>query len=213
MKNYIPLHVHSHYSLLDGLSKPKQIARRCKKIGVKSCAITDHGSISGAVQIHQTLKSNGIKPILGCELYLSFDDSNIKTPENSKLTHFLVLAKNLEGWKNLIRIVSESNNPNNYYRKPRLSVDKLQEVVKGKNLIAFCGHMGSYIPDLIENNPDNYQKLCLSFVDQMKDIFGKDNFFLETQLMDQEYMPKQLELTETIRKIASNFLTSFCEFK
>lgn len=203
MKNYIPLHVHSHYSLLDGLSKPKQIARRCKKIGVKSCAITDHGSISGAVQIHQTLKSNGIKPILGCELYLSFDDSNIKTPENSKLTHFLVLAKNLEGWKNLIRIVSESNNPNNYYRKPRLSVDKLQEVVKGKNLIAFCGHMGSYIPDLIENNPDNYQKLCLSFVDQMKDIFGKDNFFLETQLMDQEYMPKQLELTETIRKIAS----------
>ena len=203
MKNYIPLHVHSHYSLLDGLSKPKQIARRCKKIGVKSCAITDHGSISGAVQIHQTLKSSGIKPILGCELYLSFDDSNIKTPENSKLTHFLVLAKNLEGWKNLIRIVSESNNPNNYYRKPRLSVDKLQEVVKGKNLIAFCGHMGSYIPDLIENNPDNYQKLCLSFVDQMKDIFGKDNFFLETQLMDQEYMPKQLELTETIRKIAS----------
>lgn len=203
MKNYIPLHVHSHYSLLDGLSKPKQIARRCKKIGVKSCAITDHGSISGAVQIHQTLKSSGIKPILGCELYLSFDDSNIKTPENNKLTHFLVLAKNLEGWKNLIRIVSESNNPNNYYRKPRLSVDKLQEVVKGKNLIAFCGHMGSYIPDIIKNNPDNYQKLCLSFVDQMKDIFGKDNFFLETQLMDQEYMPKQLELTETIRKIAS----------
>jgi DNA polymerase III subunit alpha len=203
MKNYIPLHVHSHYSLLDGLSKPKQIARRCKKIGVKSCAITDHGSISGAVQIHQTLKSSGIKPILGCELYLSFDDSNIKTPENSKLTHFLVLAKNLEGWKNLIKIVSESNNPNNYYRKPRLSIDKLQEVVKGKNLIAFCGHMGSYIPDIIKNNPDNYKKLCLSFVDQMKDIFGKNNFFLETQLMDQEYMPKQLELTETIRKIAS----------
>ncbi len=203
MKNYIPLHVHSHYSLLDGLSKPKQIARRCKKIGVKSCAITDHGSISGAVQIHQTLKSSGIKPILGCELYLSFDDSSIKTPENSKLTHFLVLAKNLEGWKNLIRIVSESNNPNNYYRKPRLSVNKLQEIVKGKNLIAFCGHMGSYIPDIIANNPDNYQKPCLNFVDQMKDIFGKDNFFLETQLMDQEYMPKQLELTETIRKIAS----------
>ena len=203
MKNYIPLHVHSHYSLLDGLSKPKQIARRCKKIGVKSCAITDHGSISGAVQIHQTLKSNNIKPILGCELYLSFDDSNIKTPENSKLTHFLVLAKNFEGWKNLIRIVSESNNPNNYYRKPRLSIDKLQEVVKGKNLISFCGHMGSYIPDLIANNPDNYQKLCLNFVDQMKDIFGKENFFLETQLMDQEYMPKQKELSEKIRALAA----------
>ena len=74
MKNYIPLHVHSHYSLLDGLSRPNQIADRCHKIGVKSCAITDHGSISGAVQIHTTLKAKKIKPILGCELYLSFGD-------------------------------------------------------------------------------------------------------------------------------------------
>lgn len=201
MKNYVPLHVHSHYSLLDGLSKPKQIARRCNAIGVKSCAITDHGSISGAVQMYQTLKSSGIKPILGCELYLSFDDSRVKTPENSKLTHFLVLAKNLQGWKNLIKIVSESNNPDNYYRKPRLSVDRLQQVADSQNLIGFCGHMGSYIPDLISRHPDDYKKLCLNFVDQMKDIFGKENFFLETQLMDQEYMPEQKDLSERIRNL------------
>lgn len=201
MKNYIPLHVHSHYSLLDGLSRPNQIADRCHKIGVKSCAITDHGSISGAVQIHTTLKAKKIKPILGCELYLSFGDCADKTKSNLDLTHFLVLAKNLEGWKNLITIVSASNNPENYYRKPRLCIDKLADLVSHNNLVAFCGHMGSYIADLIIQNPDNYKKHCIDFIDKMKEIFGRDNFFLESQLMDQEYMTKQIELTEIIRTL------------
>lgn len=203
MKNYIPLHVHSHYSLLDGLSRPNQIADRCHKIGVKSCAITDHGSISGAVQIHTTLKAKKIKPILGCELYLSFGDCTDKTKSNLDLTHFLVLAKNLEGWKNLIKIVSASNDPENYYRKPRLCVDKLADLVSHNNLVAFCGHMGSYVADLIIKNPDNYKKHCIDFIDKMKDIFGQDNFFLESQLMDQEYMTKQIELTEIVRSLGA----------
>ena len=203
MKNYIPLHVHSHYSLLDGLSKPEQIANRCNRIGVNSCAITDHGSISGAVQMYSALKAKNIKPILGCELYLAFNDSSVKTKDNIKLTHFLVLAKNLKGWKNLIKIVSASNSEENYYRKPRLSIDKLKVLVNGKNLIAFCGHMGSYLPDLIEQHPDNYKKHCLSFIDEMKDIFGNENFFLESQLMDQEYMPKQIELSNIMKDLSS----------
>ena len=202
MKTYIPLHVHSHYSLLDGLSKPKQIANRCNKIGVSSCAITDHGSISGAVQIYSALKAQNIKPILGCELYLSFNDSSIKTKENIDLTHFLVLAKNLKGWQNLIQIVSASNNEENFYRKPRLSIDKLKDIMVGNDLIGFCGHMGSYIPDLIERHPDNYKKHCLNFIDEMKEIFGKENFFLESQLMDQEYMPRQIELSNIVRDLA-----------
>ena len=136
MKKYVPLHVHSHYSLLDGLSKPNQIADRCSNIGVKSCAITDHGTISGSVQFYQAIKSKGIKPIIGCELYISNEDSTIKTKENSDLSHFLVLAKNLQGWKNLIRIVSESNNANNFYHKPRLDFDKLKDLVDG-NLMVF----------------------------------------------------------------------------
>ena len=99
MKKYIPLHVHSHYSLLDGLSKPAQIAQRCVDIGVESCAITDHGTISGAVQFYQAMKSKNIKPVLGCEIYVSHQDSTIKSKENSKLSHFLLLSKNLKGWK------------------------------------------------------------------------------------------------------------------
>jgi DNA polymerase III subunit alpha len=82
MKTYVPLHVHTHYSLLDGLSKPKDIVKRCLDIGVSSCAITDHGSISGAVQFYSQLKSNNIKPLLGCELYVSKDSCKFKRMEN-----------------------------------------------------------------------------------------------------------------------------------
>ena len=74
MKKYIPLHVHSMYSLLDGLSKPEQIADRCEEIGVKSCALTDHGNIAGAIKFYSAMKKRGIKPILGCELYICDDD-------------------------------------------------------------------------------------------------------------------------------------------
>ena len=99
MKIYTPLHVHSHYSLLDGLSKPSQIAQRCTDIGLSSCALTDHGSIGGTVQFHQTMLENKIKPILGCEIYVCKGDPLIKTPENRDLSHFLLLAKNKKGWK------------------------------------------------------------------------------------------------------------------
>ncbi len=200
MKNYSCLHAHSHYSLLDGLSKPKQMADRCNKTGITSCALTDHGSISGTVQFYQSMKKSGIKPILGCELYISENDSNIKTKENSKLSHFIVLAKNLKGWKSLIQIVSESNNENNFYHKPRLDFDKLAKFLDG-NIIGFCGHLGSSIANIIDANKDDYIKPCLNFIDKMKNIFGNDNFFLETQLMDVQNLPMQTDLTDAIRRL------------
>lgn len=200
MKNYIPLHVHSHYSLLDGLSKPSQIAERCSKIGVKSCAITDHGTISGSVQFYQAVKSKGIKPIIGCEIYVSKNDSTIKTKENNDLSHFLLLAKNYDGWKTLIKIVSETNNKDNFYHKPRLSFDKLAPLLDG-NIIGFCGHLGSSLSDLIQDTKTEIDKVGTEFVSKMKSMFGKENFFLETQLMDQENSPDQIEMTEHIRRI------------
>ena len=114
MKKYTPLHVHTHYSLLDGLSKPESIAQRCSKLGMSSCAITDHGTIYGCIQFYSTMKSHGIKPILGTELYLCEDSPEVKDASNKKLSHIVLLAKNLQGWKNLINIVSHSNKPENY---------------------------------------------------------------------------------------------------
>ena len=99
MKKYTPLHVHSHYSLLDGLSKPEDIANRCLEIEATSCAITDHGSISGCVKFHSAMKKKKIKPILGCELYISDEDASIKNPKNK---NFLTSSgENCTGWQNL----------------------------------------------------------------------------------------------------------------
>lgn len=185
---------------MDGLSKPAQIATRCQSLGLKSCAITDHGSISGAVQFYKSLKAKNIKPILGCELYISNDDSSIKNKENAKLTHFIVLAKNKQGWHNLISLVSESNNKDNFYHKPRLSFDKLAPYLDG-NILGFCGHLGSTLAHKIMQDPDNATKIGIEFIAKMKDIFGKDNFFLESQLMDQDNLPQQIALTNIIRDL------------
>lgn len=201
MKKYIPLHVHSHYSLLDGLSKPTQIANRCEQIGVSSCALTDHGSISGSVQFHKEIKSKGIKPILGCEIYISELDSNIKTKENNNLSHFIVLAKNKNGWKKLIKLISETNSIDNFYHKPRISFDKLAQFA-GNDMIGFCGHLGSTIANIIQNNPSDFKNKCINFISQAKTIFGEDNFFLESQLMDQENIKYQIELTNIIRDLS-----------
>ena len=107
--SWTPLHLHTHYSLLDGLSKPSQVAERCSNLGYDSCALTDHGTISGAVSFTQEMKKKNIKPILGCEFYLSQQDCTIKTDENRSLSHLCVLAKNKKGWDNLIQAVSKSN--------------------------------------------------------------------------------------------------------
>lgn len=203
MKTYSALHVHSHYSLMDGLSKPQQIADRCTRAGIKTCAITDHGSISGSVQFFQAMKNKNIKPILGCEIYVCEQQSNIKNKTNSDLSHFLLLAKNYAGWKTLINIISESNTEDNFYHKPRLDFDTLQKFLDG-NIIGFCGHLGSVLADKIQTTSQNdIGKTGIEFVAKMKDVFGIDNFFLETQLMDQEFSPDQIEMTEHIRRIGS----------
>ena len=194
----------SHYSLLDGLSKPAQIAERCASIGVKSCAITDHGSISGAVQFYQAMKSKKIKPILGCEIYVCEQDAKIKTKENGDLSHFLLLAKNLKGWKTLVNIISETNLESNFYHKPRIDLESLRNLLDG-NIIGFCGHLGSTIADIISNTKDNVEikKAGVNFVAKMRDLFGQDNFFLEAQLMDREHSAQQIEMTSHIRDLAS----------
>lgn len=204
MKTYIPLHCHSMYSLLDGLSKPSQMAERCLEIGANACALTDHGNISGAIKFHKEMTRNKIKPILGCEIYISHDSATIQSKENKELSHFIVLAKNLEGWKKLINLVSESNRSDLFYHKPRVDLDILSNFVDG-NMIGFCGHLGSFLADKIinENNQiiKDWESVGVSTIERLKNIFGKDNFFLEAQLMDKDNTPLQIELTDIIRKL------------
>ena len=100
--SWVPLHMHTHYSLLDGLSKPSQVANCCTEFGYSACAITDHGTISGAVAFTQAMQKKNIKPIIGCEFYLSQQSCKIQDKSNRQLSHLVVLAKNHQGWLNLI---------------------------------------------------------------------------------------------------------------
>lgn len=200
--NYIPLHCHSMFSLLDGLSKPEQIAQRCKEIGASACALTDHGNIAGAIKFYSAMKNAGIKPILGCELYICEQSPAIKEKENRSLSHFIILAKNYQGWKDLIKIISESNKPEYYYHKPRLNLDTLGELNSG-NLLAITGHLGSTLADAILDEytlKPNWLELGVSHVNKLKQLFN-NHIFLEAQLMDKDNLTVQEDLTNAIRKI------------
>jgi DNA polymerase-3 subunit alpha len=192
---------------LDGLSKPHQIANRCLEIGATSCALTDHGSISGAIQFYSEMNKKGIKPILGCEIYVCDQDASIKTKENGKLSHLLILAKNLNGWKDLIKVISISNYGDNFYKKPRLDLDTLGSIIS-KNMLCITGHLGSSLANTILDNDhisSDSHKNSNNHLNKLIDVFGRENIFLESQLIDQENLPIQVPLTSYIRDLGKKF--------
>lgn len=205
--SYIPLHVHSHYSLLDGLSKPDQIADRCNELGIKSCALTDHGNICGAIQFYQKMKKAGIKPILGIEFYICQQSATIQSKENADLSHMVVLCKNKEGWATLIEAVSKSNSPDYFYYKPRLSLKELA-TFDCSNFICITGHPGSVIADDITENQilkKNAEEIFVSKLSELESIFGKENVFIECQLIDKELNPIQSILTNFYRNMKQKY--------
>ena len=175
MSEFTHLHLHTEYSLLDGACDVKKLVDRVAALGQKSVAMTDHGNIYGAVHFFDAAKEKGIKPILGCELYVcKAEDHRADTP-NDQYNHLLVLAENEEGYRNLIRLTSEAS-LNGFYRKPRVSKKCLAENAKG--LIGFSGCLsGELCEALVANQYENAANVAL----QYQDIFGKGNFFLEIQ--------------------------------
>lgn len=206
MKFYNPLHCHSTYSLLDGLPQPKAMADRCIEINATACALTDHGNIAGAVKFYTEMRKRKIKPILGCEIYVCHGDPTDQSKDNKELSHFLLLAKNYQGWQDLIRIVSESNRPDFFYHKPRINLDRLGALLTG-NIIGYCGHLGSYMADkILDNNKlsADWKNIGTQEIGKLKDLFGRDNFFLEAQLMDRDNNPLQVILTDSIRELGKH---------
>lgn len=205
--NWTPLHLHSHYSILDGLSKPNDIASICAKNGYNACALTDHGTISGSVSFIKECKKKNIKPILGCELYVSYLPATIQDKNNKKLSHLVVLAKNYKGWKNLIKLVSRSNDEELFYYKPRIDLDILKEYAD--DLIAFSGHPGSELANCLfkENRlsqdirPDAVE-VGIKKAEQFRDIFGKDNFFIEIQLIDKDVFKTARIIADILREVS-----------
>src|SRR5258708_5431577 len=136
--NWVNLHQHSYYSLLDGLPKPADIASRAKELGMEAIALGDHGAVTVAAAFMKACKKESIKGVNANEFYLCDKEPEIKDASNRQLSHLVVLAKNRDGWKNLIRATSESNKPEFFYYRPRLNLEKLASF-SGGNFICFSG--------------------------------------------------------------------------
>ena len=175
MSEFTHLHLHTEYSLLDGACDVYKLVDRVAKLGQKAVAMTDHGNIYGAVHFFNAAKEKGIKPILGCELYVcKAEDHRAETP-NDQYNHLLVLAENEEGYRNLIRLTSEAS-LHGFYRRPRVSKKYLAENAKG--LIGFSGCLSGELCEALLAG--EYEKAKAS-AGQYQDIFGKGNFYLEIQ--------------------------------
>jgi DNA polymerase-3 subunit alpha len=175
MSEFTHLHLHTEYSLLDGACDVYKLVDRVAALGQKSVAMTDHGNIYGAVHFFDAAKKKGIKPILGCELYICKNEDHRAPGDGDENNHLLVLAQDEEGYRNLVRITSEAS-LHGFYRKPRVSKQYLAEHAKG--LIGFSGCLsGELCEHLVAGQ---YEKARASAV-QYQDIFGKGNFYLEIQ--------------------------------
>ncbi len=190
------LHVHSEYSLLDGACRIKGLVGRAKELGQEAVAITDHGVMYGAVNFYKEAKKAGIKPIIGCEVYVAPGSRFDRAPSTDAAgNHLVLLCKNMVGYRNLCRLVSASFTEG-FYIKPRIDLDILSEHSEG--LIALSACLGGEIPKLILRGDITAAKnAALRF----RNIFGGDSFYLELQ---DHGMPEQRPVDKELMNIAAD---------
>ena len=174
--DFVHLHVHTEYSLLDGLSRISRLVERAKDLGMDALAITDHGTMFGVIDFYNACKKAGIKPIIGMEGYLAPRTMYDRDPQHDREAyHLLLLAKNQTGYKNLLKIASASQLEGYYYR-PRIDRDFLAAHSEG--LVATSGCLAAQIPNMIMQGRDAAAR---ELIDWYQQVFGKDSFFLELQ--------------------------------
>jgi DNA polymerase-3 subunit alpha len=192
--SFVHLHNHSHYSLLDGLTKLDEMINYAKEQGSPALAITDHGTMYGVIEFYQKARKAGLKPIIGVETYLAPASRFDKNTRSDKGYHLLLLAKNLTGYKNLIKLVSAAHLEGFYY-KPRIDWELLQKHHDG--LIATTACLAGEIARLIASERlDEAKKRILEY----SELFGPDNFYLELQ--DHPEMPEQIRHNQQLIKFA-----------
>ncbi|MGA6981745.1 MAG: DNA polymerase III subunit alpha [Candidatus Sulfotelmatobacter sp.] len=214
MSQFVHLHLHTDYSLLDGACDVEKLCQRVKELGMPAVAMTDHGNIFGAVHFVNAAHKYGVKPIIGCELYIcKKNDHNIERtpPDGDTYNHLLVLAENEEGYRNLVKITSEAS-LHGFYYKPRVSKQFLAEHSRG--LIGLSGCLkGEVAERLMEGKYDAARAAASTY----RDIFGNGNFYLEIQdqglAMEHKIHPGlfQLEKDLGLPLVATNDSHYLCE--
>ena len=189
--SFTHLHLHTGYSLLDGSSKIPELVRRVKELGMDACAITDHGVMYGVIEFYKACKAEGIKPIIGCEVYVApgsrFEKGKEKSAE--RYNHLILLAENDTGHKNLMKLVSRGFTEGFYY-KPRVDYELLSEYHEG--IIASSACLAGIVPTKLRNG--DYEGAKAEAM-RLQQIFGENNFFLELQdhgLSEQKFVNQGL---------------------
>ncbi len=197
--DFVHLHVHSDYSLLDGACRIDRLMDRATALGMNSLALTDHGNLYGAIEFYNQAKAKGIKPLLGCELYLAAGSRLERTgrsDEGKSIFHLGLLARDLTGYQNLLKLVTDAHLKGFYY-KPRTDFEKLAQHAKG--LIGFTGCLASLVPQhLLADNYPAARLACGRFVE----IFGRENYFVEIQ---DHGIPEQRKVIPGLLKLAEEF--------
>ncbi len=197
--SFAHLHVHTDYSLLDGACRIDRLMGRASELGMTALALTDHGNLFGAIQFYNAAKSAGIKPLIGCELYMTTGsrlEKKGRAEDGKSYYHLGLLAKNLTGYQNLLKLVSDSHLRGFYY-KPRTDLETLAQYSEG--LIGFTGCLASLVPQhLMHDREDDARAACAKFVD----IFGRENYFVEIQ---DHGIPEQRKIIPGLLKLAEEF--------
>ena len=202
MPEFVHLHVHTQYSILDGAAAIKPLIKRAKALGMNAIAITDHGNMYGVKNFHDTATDAGVKPILGCEVYVVKNRFE-KDKDEKAGDHLILLAKNLEGYHNLCKMVSYSFTEGFYY-KPRIDKQLLEQYHEG--LICCSACLGGEVPQAIMHNDMEEAERVVQW---FKGVFG-DDYYLELQLhkatverANHEAYPMQLKVNEHLRRLAA----------
>ena len=176
MKSFVHLHNHTQYSLFDGLTRIPEMVKKAKEEGMPAVAITDHGNMYGLIHLYKAAREQGIKPILGCEIYMT-RGSRFEQKTKERLCHLILLAKNTAGYHNLVKIVSKGfvDGENNYHR-PRVDFDLLEQYHEGLIALSACIE-GQVQQDILNRNEAGARRTLERFIR----IFGKDDFYLEIQ--------------------------------
>ena len=192
--SFTHLHVHTQYSLLDGASKIKDLVSRVKELGMDAIAITDHGVMYGVVDFYQECTKQGVKPIIGCEVYTVNGDMHDK--QSSERFHLILLAENETGYHNLMKIVSLAQTEG-FYAKPRVDKETLRKYHDGIICLSAC--MVGELPRLIvAKNMEGARKCVREHIE----IFGKENYFLE---MQNHFLPEDKTINDGLQQLAKEF--------